>query len=366
MDTAKETSHKASEPAVTGQKGPGKRKTAGVILFCLVLAALFFGGRLWLHSQSRIETDNAFIESHVHSVAAKVSGTVSSVRIRDNQFVRKGELLLTIDPTDYRVRAKEAAAALAVAANETSGDYARIESAKAEVSQSRAKLLQAEADLQRGKGLFAKEVIPREQLERLATAKEVVAAQVREKEEQVRRLQAEIGLAANGGKEAKIAQKQAQLEETNLNISYTQVFAPADGYVTRKGVEAGNYVQPGQPLLAVVPLQDAWVTANYKEGQLTHVKPGQPVEFTVDSYPGRKFRGAVESVMAGTGAAFSLLPPENATGNYVKVVQRIPVKITVDQQSDPGHLLRVGMSVVPTIMTGRTAGEIIRELFRLR
>jgi membrane fusion protein (multidrug efflux system) len=337
-----------------------------MILCCLILAALIFGGRLWLHSQSRVETDNAFVESHVHTVAARISGSVSAVLVTDNQFVKKGELLLTIDPTDYRVRAREAAAALAVAANETSGDYAKVEAAKAEVSQSRARLLQAEADLQRGNALFAREVIPREQLERLTTAKEVASAQVREKEEQVRRLQAEAGLAATGGRDAKIAEKQAQLEETNLNISYTRVLAPADGHVTRKGVEPGNYVQTGQPLLAVVALQDAWVTANYKEGQLTHVKPGQPVEFSVDSYPGREFRGTVESIMAGTGAAFSLLPPENATGNYVKVVQRIPVRITVDRQSDPDHLLRVGMSVVPTIMTGRTTGEIIRDLLRLR
>jgi len=135
--------------------------------------------------------------------------------------------------------------------------------------------------------------------------------------------------------------------------------APNDGYVTRRGVEAGNYVQPGQALMAVVSLKDAWITANYKESQLTDVRPGQKVEFTVDSYPGRRFTGQVESVMAGTGAAFSMLPPENATGNYVKVIQRVPVKIAIDKGSDPEHLLRVGMSVVPVILTGRRFTDVI-------
>ena len=127
-------------------------------------------------------------------------------------------------------------------------------------------------------------------------------------------------------------------------------------------MEVGNYVQPGQALLALVTLDDAWITANYKESQLTHIRPGQKVEFTVDAYPGRTFTGKVDSIMAGTGAAFSLLPPENATGNYVKVVQRIPVKIVIDSNSDPEHLLRVGMSVVPTVLTGRTTDAVLKGL----
>jgi membrane fusion protein (multidrug efflux system) len=340
----------------------GKRQKAGIILLCILIGGALLGGRWWLHSQTHIETDNAFVETHIHSVATRVGGTVKSVLVTDNQLVKKGELILEIDPADYQSQMKGAAAALAMAANETSGEYAKVEVARAEVQQERARLQQADMDLQRGKGLFAKEVIPREQLDRLETAKTVATAQVREKEEQLRRAQAELGLTVTGGKEAKIAQRQAQVEEAALRLSYTRVYAPADGYITKKNVEPGNYVQPGQPLLAVVPLADAWITANYKESQLTRLRPGQAVEFTVDTYGGRKFRGTVESIMAGTGAAFSLLPPENATGNYVKVVQRIPVRIAIDRASDPEHLLRVGMSVVPTVIVERRVGDILKEL----
>jgi membrane fusion protein, multidrug efflux system len=169
-----------------------------------------------------------------------------------------------------------------------------------------------------------------------------------------------LGMAGNGSKDARVAQKQGELESASLSLSYTKVFAPTDGYITKKSVEVGNYVQPGQALMALVPLENAWITANYKESQLTDVKPGQRVEISVDAYPNHTFHGSVESIMAGTGAAFSLLPPENATGNYVKVIQRIPVRIAIDRGSDPTHLLRVGMSVVPTILTGKRFGDVIR------
>jgi len=267
-----------------------------------------------------------------------------------------------IDPADYRVRVEGAAAVLAMASNETSGEYAQVEAARADLGQSTVQLDQAEMDLTRGKAIFESGVISKEQLERLVTARDVAAAQVREKEEQVRKARAESGLSGNGGSEAKIAHRRAQLSEARLSLNYTNIVAPTDGVITRKSAEVGNYIQPGQPLMAIVRLQDNWVTANYKESQLTHVKKGQQVTFTVDAYPGHTFRGTVESIMAGTGGAFSLLPPENATGNYVKVVQRVPVKITIDRDSDPGRLLRVGMSVVPTILTERRTSEVLQEL----
>jgi len=147
-----------------------------------------------------------------------------------------------------------------------------------------------------------------------------------------------------------IKQKEALLEAAQLNYGYTKIYAPADGYVTKKSVELGNQIQAGQPLMAVVDLTDIYVVANYKETQIERVKPGQKVKIKVDTYPGKVFDGKVESIMAGTGAVFSLFPPENATGNYVKVVQRIPVKIVLDKGADSEHVLRVGMSVVPTII----------------
>jgi len=147
-----------------------------------------------------------------------------------------------------------------------------------------------------------------------------------------------------------VKQGEAVLDSARLNFGYTKIYAPTDGYVTKKSVEVGNQIQPGQPLMAVVPLNDIYVTANYKETQLEKVRPGQKVDITVDTYPGKVFKGKVDSIMAGTGSVFSLFPPENATGNYVKVVQRIPVKIVFDQDTDPQHVLRMGMSVEPTVV----------------
>jgi len=149
-----------------------------------------------------------------------------------------------------------------------------------------------------------------------------------------------------------IQQKRAVLKTSELNLDYTRIYAPADGYITKRSAEVGNQVQADQPLMSVVPLapEEIWITANYKETQLKRVKSGQKVKIEVDMNPDRVFHGRVDSIMAGTGSAFSLFPPENATGNYVKVVQRIPVKIVLEQGEDPGHMLRIGMSVVPTIL----------------
>jgi membrane fusion protein (multidrug efflux system) len=153
-----------------------------------------------------------------------------------------------------------------------------------------------------------------------------------------------------GQREADVRQKESALAEAKLYQGYAEVVAPSDGYATRKNVEAGQVVSPGQPLLAVAALSDVWVVANYKETQIEKIRPGHPVSIRVDTYPGKEFKGKVESMMAGTGSAFSLFPPENATGNYVKVVQRVPVKIVLEKGEDPERLLRIGMSVVPTVL----------------
>ncbi|WP_224982653.1 HlyD family secretion protein [Geomonas agri] len=349
-----------TEPTTAPAKGGLSKKQRGaIVLVILILVGTLFGLRQWVRSKTHIETDNAFVEAHVHSVASRIPALVQRVAVVDNQFVHKGDLLVELDPADYQARLKSAAASLEMAKNETSGDYAEVESARANVVLAAARLDQANLDLKRAEALFAKEVIPREQLDRARTAQKVALAQVREAQEAENRAKAMIGMSGSGSKDARVAQKQGDLEAAKLNLSYTRIVAPSDGFVTRKGVEVGNYVQPGQAIMAIVPLEDAWVTANYKESQLTNVRPGQEVDFTVDGYPGRHFTGKVESIMAGTGAAFSLLPPENATGNYVKVTQRIPVRIAIDKRSDPDHLLRVGMSVVPTILTGQTFGQVI-------
>jgi len=363
MDTAPEESkpHEETELAVEHTRN-GSRKRAGMILILVMVVVAVFGVRWWLKSMTHITTDDAFVESHVHTVSSRVPGTVVRIHVTDNQYVKKGDLIVELDIADYRVRVANATAQLDLARNDTSSIYAQVDAAKAAVASDRARLEQADLDLKRGEALFLKEVIPKEQLEKLETARKVAAARLQETEGSVKRALALLGLTGTGAKNAQEARKTAELEEAKLNLSYTRIYAPADGYITKKSVEPGNIVQAGQPLMALVTLGNSWVTANYKERQLTHVRPGQPVEFTVDAYPGKTFRGAVDSIMAGTGAAFSLLPPENATGNYVKVVQRIPVKIVIDRKSDPDRVLRVGMSVVPTIITSRSTIDILKGL----
>jgi len=354
---AEESTETRQTPAA--KSGLNKKQRGGIVLLLIIVVGAILGLQRWVHSKTHIETDNAFVESHVHSVSSRIPSPVLRVAVVDNQYVQKGDLLVELDPADYEARAKSAAASLEMARNETSGDYAEVEEARASIGLATAGLEQANLDLRRGEALYAKEVIPREQLDRLRTALRIAQMRLREAQEAENRAKAMIGVSGTGSRDARVAQKQGELDTARLNLSYARIVAPNDGYVTRRGVEAGNYVQPGQALMAVVSLKDAWITANYKESQLTDVRPGQKVEFTVDSYPGRRFTGEVESVMAGTGAAFSMLPPENATGNYVKVIQRVPVKIAIDKGSDPEHLLRVGMSVVPVILTGRRFTDVI-------
>jgi len=351
----------APEPEEDKQ-GAGKRRKALVILLIIFIVGGWYGFNWLVRSKTHIETDNAFIEARIVPVSAKVSGTVTRVLVNDNQLVRQGDLLVELDDRDYRVKVAQTEAGVGMAENETGGEYQKVEGARAGLQSAQATYDQAVLDLNRGEALFSREVIPKEQLDRLRTARRVADSRLKEAAEALKRAQAEAGLSSRDGNKARILQRKAQMDEAKLQLSYTRVFAPRDGYITRKAIEPGTNIQAGQSLMALVPLQDAWITANYKESQLTYIRPGQKVEFTVDTYPGRTFSGSVDSIMAGTGAAFSLLPPENATGNYVKVVQRIPVKITVDNSSDPEHLLRVGMSVIPTVLVGRSTADILKDL----
>lgn len=343
-------------------KGNQKRRRAGIILLVLIVLGGAAGFWMWYRSQVKITTDDAFIEGHIYIISPRVPGHVKSVLVEDNQFVHQGDLLVALDPVDYQAQVRYAQARLDVAKNETLGDYAQVDAAKAALNQAQVRLEQADLDLRRGKALFAREVIPKEQLDRLSTAHKVAQSQVQEAREALKHARAMAGLSGTGGREALVEQRQVELTQAQLNLSYVRIVAPADGFVTRKSVEVGNNVQAGQPFMSLVQLDDTWVVANYKESDLTHMRPGQFVEFTVDAFPDETFTGKVGSIMAGTGAAFSLLPPENATGNYVKVVQRVPVKIVIDSKSDPQHKLRVGMSVVPTVHSGRTFWQVVQTL----
>ncbi len=325
------------------------------------------------YKSTHVSTDDAYVTGRIHVIASKVPGTVKTLLVKDNQFVKKDELLLEIDEKDYEVRVREADSSVNTEQSRlseismkvdvsrkqyTEARY-RLESARANLKLQEVQLKQADLDLKRADKLFKKGIVPEDKYERAKTAYDTATAQVDAAREQLNQAEASLETQKSvirqsesslRSQSANIRQKQEILNAEALKKSYTKIYAPSDGYVTKKSIEVGNQVQAGQPLMAVVPLEDVWVVANYKETQLEKVKPGQKVKIGVDTYSGKVFDGKVQSIMAGTGSVFSLFPPENATGNYVKVVQRIPVKIVLEKGADPNHLLRVGMSVEPTIL----------------
>lgn len=365
-----------------------------ILLFILIVAAVA-GYFLWRHYAARESTDDAQIDGNIVPVAARVSGWVTEINVQDNQFVKAGTVLVRLDPKDYQVALDRAQAELEDAeANFRAADVgvpvtsttttsqlrnaeAALAAARQEVEMANARLIEAQAnhstaaaDLARYSQLVEKNEIPRQQYDTAVSnekaARAVVnAAQaavataeshVRQAEAQVRAAetapqQVAITRARAGAAEATAKKSRAAVEQAKLNLQYTTIVAPVDGIISKKqNVQLGQIVQPGQPLMAIVPLEDIWVTANFKETQLKNMRPGQHVTIHVDAY-GRDYNGHVDSIGAASGAKFSLLPPENATGNYVKVVQRVPVKLVFEKGQDTEHLLRPGMSVVPTVYT---------------
>ncbi len=258
---------------------------------------------LWFIHQSLcyVSTDDAFIEGHVIPISAKVSAHVTKVPVADNQEVKAGDLLVELDPNDYRVLDQMA---------------------KAELQAVEAEAEKAHTDAERYKKLNTQDEVSKQQLD-MAVLRTQIA-------------------------DAKVASAKASVEQADLNVSYTKIYAPIDGHVTKKSVEVGQLVPVGQPLLAIVS-KEKWVIANFKETQLTLMRPGQKAEIKVDTYSSKTFKGHVDSIQRGTGARFSLFPPENATGNYVKVVQRVPVKIVFEEAPDKKYPLALGMSVVPEV-----------------
>jgi membrane fusion protein (multidrug efflux system) len=321
------------------------KKKAFMIVGAVVLIGLIVGYFYSEYRRTHVSTDDAFIEGNIHTIAAKISGTVKEIHVTDNQPVKKGDLLIEIDPADYSARFREASSVVHAEKAKLDEADTRIAAARANLELQRANLKLAGIEKTRSENLYEKEVIPRDRYDRAITAYEVAVAQVKAAEEQLRSAESQKLTQAST-----IRQKEAAATLAELNYQYTKIYAPADGYVTKKSVQTGNQIQPGQPLMAVVPLEDIWVTANFKETQMENIRPGQAVTIKVDSYPGKAFQGKVDSIMAGTGVTFSLFPPENATGNYVKVVQRIPVKIVFEEGTDKDHILRIGMSVVPTVI----------------
>jgi len=362
-----------------------------LLMVIVIVAALVW---VWRYYSVRESTDDAQIDGYIYPVSARISGTAIKVNFDDNTYVEKGTVLAELDPTDYQVALQRAQADLADA--EATATAARTNvpithtgtssqlsmaqaavataqkeelAARARVADVEAKYKKAASDLRRMQQLIGKDEISRQQYDAAVAAEQaakatvdaeranVAAAQSRVVQAEASARSAQTGpqqvavmRSRAGAAEAAVQHAQAAVAQAQLNLQYTTIRAPVSGIVSQRNVEVGQTVQAGQPQFGIVDLDNLWVTADFKETQLKNMRPGQPARVQVDAY-GRTYSGHVDSLGGATGARFSLLPPENATGNYVKVVQRIPVKIVFDKGQDPQHRLRPGMSVVPTILT---------------
>jgi membrane fusion protein, multidrug efflux system len=371
-----------------------------------LLVVSIAGVFLWRYFSSFESTDDAQVDAHLYPVSARISGYVVRVNVEDNEYVKQGTVLVEIDPKDYQVAVDQARADLANAVataqslhidvpinitttssqmqttaadveNNRAGIAAaekQLAAAKAQLEEAQANDVRAQEDLVRYKLLVDKEEVARQTYDTaLATARSSAAAvtaaranaeAAQHNVEQARSRLASAEASSNQAvqtapkqvaatraralsAQATVEQKRAALEQAELNLQYTKIVAPVNGSVTKR-VVVGMNVTPGQQLLTVVPLEDVWITANFKETQLPYLCAGQPVEFYVDSIK-RSYRGRVDSISGATGPLFSLFPPENATGNYVKIVQRVPVKITVDPGQNSDLQLRPGVNVVPKV-----------------
>jgi membrane fusion protein, multidrug efflux system len=289
-----------------------RRPAVIVAAAAVAIVGISYGGFALFHSFTHESTDDAFIDVHFVSVAPKIAGRVVLVHVDDNQLVKKGDVLVEIDPGDFQVVLAQA---------------------KANLAKDKATLVQAMTNEKRAQDLFAKKVISTQERD--------------------------TNVATSDSSKASVEADEAAVEQAELNLGYTKIIAPMDGYVTKEAVATGDYVQVGQAFMSLVPSR-VWVIANFKETQLRNMRPGQLVNISVDAYPNLNLQGRVDSIQAGSGAAFSLLPPENASGNYVKVVQRVPVKIVLDEQQQMQRVLGPGMSVVPSVTVSDGAGVVFK------
>lgn len=329
------------------------------LLLGLLIILLLIGWALWhAINQHDRRTDDAWVTADYTLVAPKVSGYVATVNVRDNQQVKAGDILATLDDRDYRVALETARANLQVSEARHISALAQLEQQQANIDEAKAALLASQATAQyagqnaaRYRRLLQSGTATADEQEKASSTMRSSAASVQQAQAALSAAQKQVGVlqAAVRQAEADSAAAQANVDQATLNLSYTRIVAPIDGMVGQRAVRQGAYVSAGTRLLAVVPLQETWIMANYLETQLRDVHPGQPVSIRVDALPGKTFHGHVDSIAPATGATFSALSPDNATGNYTKVVQRLPVKIVLDAHQPDTAQLRVGMSVVPSI-----------------
>ena len=344
----------APQGVLIPQPAPRRRLLLIVLGAAVALVALVMGVRALRYSRAHESTDDAQVDGHIVPVLARVGGYVSAVAVEENAVVKAGALLVRIDSTEYFIRLAQADADVAAASAAVGQAEAAIESAsqqraaaQSQVEAARAAADRARADLARAQELAATQVVSRQQLDAAQAAKDATEANLQTAQRQAGAGGAAIAVAQAGGRaaEARLASSRAVRANAALQFSYTHVFAPIAGTIAKRTVELGQLLQPGQPLLAIVADTVTWVTANFKETQLEKMRVGQQAEIDVDSYPGCVASGTVESLSPATGARFALLPPDNASGNFTKVVQRIPIRIRVDRGCGPDRPLRPGFSV---------------------
>jgi membrane fusion protein (multidrug efflux system) len=352
-------------------RADGDRRRSWIVraIFLLIVIAAAVGIAIYYDAtKDLVSTDDAFTDGRAVTLAPRVSGYVVALDANDNQFVRKGKVLLRIDPRDYQTARDQAAGQLEIA-------QAQLDNARAALEKARitfpAELAAAEGNLASARGqLFKAETDYRRQhaMPRAATSQQDVdtsTAVLQQAQGVVRQAEAQVqeatpvpqniaqAEAQTRQLDGLVVQAKAQLAQAELNLSYTTMTAPQDGWITKRNVEVGDYAQPGASLFSLVT-PDIWISANYKEDQLARLRPGQKVTIAVDAYPGLKLRGHVDSIQLGSGSKFTAFPPENATGNFVKIVQRVPVKIVIDSGLDPERPLPLGLSVEPTVDVGTT------------
>jgi membrane fusion protein (multidrug efflux system) len=350
------------DPLSLGQRGRRAARAKWVLLLIVLIAIIGATGH-WYLTKNEATTDDAYTDGHAVTVAPQIAGTVIALNVEDNQRVKRGDVLLEIDPRAYTAARDQAQGNLQIAEAQLIDARVNLESARvefpaklsaaqADLTAARATQFKAEADARRQRGL-PKQATSQQDIDNAEAAVRTAVAQVDRAQAQV--AQAELvpqyieeAEARVKQLEAQVAFARAQLDQALLNLSWTKVTAPQDGWITKRNIEVGNYVQAGQSVLSIVT-PDVWITANFKESQLDRMRPGQRVDIAIDAYPQLHLTGHVDSIQLGSGSRFTAFPPENATGNFVKIVQRVPVKIIIDSGLDPNLPLPLGLSAVPTV-----------------
>ncbi len=369
MATATHPQDTTARPSLAAAPDPAPSNRGRIVLVIVAIVALLgitWGVKQWLYGRTHESTDNAQVDGHLVPVLAKVSGYVTAVNVAENNAVRSDSTLVRIDEREYAVKLAQADADLAAARASAGGSgvegqaQAMVQNATsqraaldANINAARANATKAESDLARMRELVAKQIVSRQQLDAAQAAADAARAQLASAQRSAGAAGAGVVNAQAGVRlaQARLAGAQASRDNAQLQLSYARVTSPVSGIVSRKQVEVGQLVQAGQPLLTVVSDTGVWITANFKETQLSDLKVGQPAELEVDAYGGCQAKGVVESLSAATGAKFALLPPDNATGNFTKVVQRIPARIRITEGCGKEHPLRPGMSVFAHVST---------------